>query len=105
MAKRVKLNLRGLEQVANLPAMRREVQGYTVRTAAAVRAMGIRVEGSPGDATLPVEHSMTVTRDMQVDRVKGYVTIAHAAGQAVQAKHGALTKAAAQVGLKVKAKR
>jgi hypothetical protein len=54
-----------------------------------VDRMGIRVEHEPGDIALPVE----------VD--EGFVSIAHPSGLFVQAKHGALTKAAAEAGLKV----
>lgn len=40
----------------------------------------------------------------ETDRRAASVTIAHAAGQAAQAKHGVLTRAAAAVGLEVRAK-
>jgi hypothetical protein len=46
-----------------------------------------------------------VTDDMRINRARGTVTIAHPAGLAMQAKHGTLTKAAASVGLTVKAKK
>lgn len=49
-----------------------------------------------GEINLPVKVTMTTT-----DRAHANVTLAHPAGQAVQAKHGALTKAAAQAGLDV----
>jgi hypothetical protein len=54
-----------------------------------VERMGIRVEHVPGDIALPVE----------VD--DGFVSIAHPSGMFVQAKHGPLTKGAAEAGLKV----
>ncbi|HET8581768.1 MAG TPA: hypothetical protein VFL65_00840 [Jatrophihabitans sp.] len=51
-------------------------------------------------ADMPIEVSSYKT-----DRRAARVTIAHPAGAAEQAKHGALTAAAAAVGLDVKAKR
>jgi hypothetical protein len=77
--------------------MTAEVKAAADAIAENVRAQGIRVEGTPGDVELPVEVRTSVT-----DRAKASVSIAHASGAAVQAKHGALTKAAAQVGLDVK---
>lgn len=53
--------------------------------------------GSVTDAPVTV-------RAYTTDRAAAAVTIAHPAGLAIQAKHGALTKAAASVGLEVKAK-
>ena len=53
--------------------------------------------GSVTDAEVTV---MSVTSD----RAKAFVAIAHPAGQAIEAKHGALKKAAASVGLTVKSK-
>lgn len=65
-----------------------------------VRAQNIRVgdhDGGPRERELPV----TVTL-VETDRAHASVTLAHPSGQAVQAKHGALTKAAAQAGLDVR---
>lgn len=65
-----------------------------------VRDMGIKVgdrDGGPHEYDLPVKVTMSTT-----DRAHANVTLAHPAGQAVQAKHGALTKAAAQAGLDVR---
>ena len=59
-------------------------------------AAGVNV-GNVTDAQVSV---MSVT----TDRAKALVTIMHPAGLAMQAKHGALTKAAAAVGLEVKSK-
>lgn len=64
--------------------------------ASAVRRQGIEVGAENGDGDeydLPVEVSM-------VDDVVR-VALAHPAGVAVQAKHGALTRGAAAVGLEV----
>ena len=62
-----------------------------------VRSMGVTVgdkEGGSSEYALPVVVSMYET-----DRAHAVVVLEHAAGDAVQAKHGALTKAAAQAGL------
>lgn len=55
------------------------------------QGLGIRVEGIPGDVALPV--------DVTDGDGEAFVTITHPSGEAVQAKHGALTKAATQAGL------
>ena len=99
MAERVKLNSRGIADAAKSAEMRREITALAERVADNVRAQGIQVEGVPGDTALPVEVTSYTT-----DRARSSVTIAHAAGQAVQAKHGSLTKAAAQAGLDVKSR-
>lgn len=65
-----------------------------------IRSQNIRVgamEGS-GEMDLPVEVSLGTT-----DRPRANVALAHPAGRAVQAKYGALTKAAARAGLDVHA--
>lgn len=59
--------------------------------------------GSVTDAEVGVRSD--VTTSMRNNRVRAEVTIAHPAGLAIQAKHGALTKAAASVGLTVKARK
>lgn len=97
MARNVRLNSSGIADVAKSAAVRAEVTQLAERVADNVRAQGIRVEGEPGDVALPVEVASYTT-----DRARSSVTIKHPSGQAVQAKHGALTKAAAQAGLDVK---
>lgn len=97
MARNVRLDHSGMAAVAKSAAVRAEVTKLAERVADNVRAQGIRVEGEPGDVSLPVEVTSYTT-----DRARSSVTIKHASGQAVQAKHGALTKAAAQAGLDVK---
>lgn len=65
-----------------------------------VRSQGIRVgdqDGGSYEVPLPVAVSMYET-----DRAHAVVVLEHAAGDAVQAKHGALTKAAAEAGLDVR---
>jgi len=54
-------------------------------------------------STGSVDARVTV-KEYTTDRAAAAVTIAHPAGLAIQAKHGALTKAAAAVGLEVRAK-
>jgi hypothetical protein len=97
MARNVRRNSRGIAEVAKSAAVAREITALAERVAANVRAQGIHVEGEPGDVALPVEVTSYTT-----DRARSSVTITHPAGQAVQAKHGSLTKAAAQAGLSVK---
>lgn len=99
---RVTLNSAGILAKLQSAQMQAEIAAATEAVAANVRAMNIRVgdrDGGPHEADLPVKTEVVVT-----DRAHGRVTIAHPAGQAVQAKHGALTKAAAQAGLEVRAK-
>lgn len=79
-----------LKEIAKSAKMRPALVDAGEAVADNVRAMSIRVEHEPGDIALPVD----VSED-------GSVTITHPSGQAVQAKHGALTKAAAEAGLSV----
>jgi hypothetical protein len=79
----------------------REVEA-TVERAAEELAGRVRdgwdghVEGIPGDVEIPVEVGVYKT-----DRPRASVHLAHPSGLAVQAKYGALTKAAADLGLEV----
>lgn len=97
MARPIKLNSRGIEEVAKSREMRAAIEDLADKVAANVRSQVIRVEGTPGDTALPVEVSVYET-----DRARASVIIAHPAGLAVQAKHGALTRAASEAGLQVK---
>lgn len=100
---RVKLNSAGIAAVLTSTEMHRAVHAAADQVADNVRAMNISVgdrDGGPDEVDLPVEVTVTTT-----DRAKARVTLTHPAGQAVQAKHGALTKAAAQAGLDVKERR
>jgi hypothetical protein len=97
MARNVRLDHSGIRSLMNSP----QVEALTVEAANAVadnvRAMGIRVgdkDGGPREEDMPVEVSLFHT-----DRPHAVVAITHASGDAVQAKHGALSKAAAQAGL------
>jgi len=65
---------------------------------ALARQIADRVDvGSVADADV-------IVRSYTTDRAAAAVSIAHPAGLAMQAKHGALTKAAASLGLEVKGK-
>jgi len=66
------------------------------------RDQGIKVgdkDGGKHEYDLPVTVKMFTT-----DRPHAVVALAHPAGESVQAKHGTLTKAAAQAGLDVRSK-
>lgn len=97
MARNVKLNSRGIEDIAKSPEMRRAITDLAERVAENARSQGVRVEGEPGDVALPVEVSSYVT-----DRARSSVILAHPAGLAVQAKRGTLTRAASEAGLQVR---
>lgn len=71
--------------------MRGPVDELAARIAAAV---------DTGSVDAPVKVTSYTT-----DRATAVVAIAHPAGMAIQAKHGALTKAAASVGLTVRDKK
>lgn len=104
MANRIKLAPpREIAKILKSPAMVAATRAAAEQVAQNVRDQGIKVgdsDGGPREVDLPVEVSMHIT-----DRAHANVTITHAAGASVQAKHGALTKAAAQVGLDVKARK
>ena len=91
----IKLNKAGLQSV-----LTNEMAGPVAGAGAAVAA-AVNV-GTVTDAEVVV--SVGVTTSMRINRARALVTIAHPAGLAIQAKHGALTKAAASAGLRVKAK-
>jgi hypothetical protein len=91
---------REIQTLLNQPGVRAATQKATEAVADGVRAMGISVgdrDGGARERELPVTTKLVTT-----DRPHGLVTLAHPAGMAVQAKHGALTKAAAQAGLDVR---
>ncbi len=97
---KVRLDSKGVRAILQSAEMHRAIQVTAEAVAANVEAQNITVgdrDGGTHEYPLPVEVSMTTT-----DRAHANVTLAHPAGQAVQAKHGALTKAAKQAGLDVK---
>lgn len=99
-APKVTLNHAGMAELLKSGEMQALVEKAAEEIAQNVRDQGIMVgafKGGAGEIPLPVTVSKTTT-----DRAHASVTLAHPAGIAVQAKHGALTKAAAAAGLEVK---
>lgn len=96
MTRRVHLNRRAVEAVLKSAGARALVSRVAEEVADNVRAQQHRVEGVPGDIELPVKVDVYET-----DRARASVLLAHPSGIAVQAKHGALSKAAAQAGLEI----
>lgn len=101
MARRgfIRLSSPGVAAVLKSVAMHDAIEDVAEVVADNVRAQSIRVgdkDGGPLERDLPVTVRMSTT-----DRAHANVTLAHPAGAAVQAKHGALTKAAGQAGLDV----
>lgn len=104
MARRlkVKLNHREIAKRLKDDDIRAAVRDAAERVKDAVEAQGITVgdrDGGAHEYPLPVEINSQTT-----DRAREVVVIPHAAGLAVQAKHGVLTKAASAAGLEVKSK-
>lgn len=100
MSADVKLDHGGIAALEKSGAMRALVDAAAEKVAANVRGLGIKVgdrDGGPREIALPVKVTNTTT-----DRAHASVTLAHPAGIAVQAKHGALTKGASAAGLTVK---
>lgn len=100
---RVKLNHAGIAAALKSREMHAAVEAEAEKVKANVEGMGITVGGFRGDSDeipLPVEVTMTTT-----DRAHANVNLAHPAGAAVQAKRGALTKAAGQAGLDVRGRK
>lgn len=82
------------------PRVRAGVAAEAERVADHVRGQSIEVgafEGGQGPIDLPVRVTSETT-----DRAVAFVTLAHPAGIAVQAKLGALSKAAAATGLSIR---
>ena len=96
----VKLDGDGIEAILKSGGMKALVDATAEKVAENVRAMNIGVgdrDGGPREVPLPVKVKTTTT-----DRAHAEVILAHPAGIAVQAKRGALTKAASQAGLEVR---
>lgn len=95
----IKLDKAGLGVILKSAAMRKMTEDAAEQLAENVRDQGIQVgafKGS-GEIELPVTVGTGTT-----DRADATVILAHPAGIAVQAKHGALTRAASALGLTVK---
>lgn len=97
MSVNVRLNRAGIAAILKSDEVRAIVNKAAEEVADNVRGQGLRVDDDPGEIELPVEVSTTTT-----DRAKANVVLAHPSGAAVQAKHGALTKAASAAGIKVR---
>jgi hypothetical protein len=96
----IKFDHAGIGGFLKSAEMHRLIQSVTEEVASNVREQGITVgdrDGGSHEYALPVKSDVTTT-----DRAHGRVVLAHPAGIAVQAKRGALTKAASQAGLEVK---
>jgi hypothetical protein len=103
MTSRIRLNHKGVSEILKSAPMAAEVKATAEKVAQNVRDQGIKVgdrDGGPHEYDLPVTVTMVTT-----DRAHALVTIAHPSGESVQAKHGSLTKAAAQAGLDVRGKK
>lgn len=92
-----KIDHDGMKAVLNSGEAQSAVRALAQEIAGQVEAQGITV--SSAGVPIPVK-----VDDFKTDRVGASVTLAHPAGTAVQIKHGALTRAAAAVGLEVKSK-
>lgn len=102
MARNVKLDSRGIAALLKSAPIDAATKAAAEAVAENVRGMGIKVGDKDGGAheyELPVRVFPHTT-----DRSHVVVALAHPSGEAVQAKHGALTKAAAQAGLDVRGK-
>jgi hypothetical protein len=97
---KVRLDHRGIAALLRGREMTDATREAAEAVADNVRSQGIRVgdiDGGSSEVELPVKVSMYET-----DRAHAVVVLEHASGEAVQAKHGALSKAAAQAGLDFK---
>lgn len=100
---RIRLNSRGLAAILKGDAMQAAIAAKAEEVAQNVREQGILIgdkDGGKHEKPLPVKVEQDVT-----DRARAAVILAHPAGLAVQAKHGALSKAAAQAGLDVRSRK
>jgi hypothetical protein len=95
----IKLDHSGLAAISKSPEMRKLVTDTANRIAEEVDKQNIEVGAfkGAGEIALPVS-----VRNETTDRATATVVLAHPAGIAVEAKHGALTKAASAVGLEVR---
>ena len=100
MASPIRLDHAGIAAILKSAEMAAAVKAAADSVADNVRAQGVKVgdhDGGPRERDLPVSVQMVTT-----DRAHAIVAITHPSGEAVQAKHGVLTKAAAQAGLDVR---
>ncbi|QLQ11179.1 MAG: hypothetical protein HZY75_13350 [Nocardioidaceae bacterium] len=101
--KGVTLDHAGIASILKSAGVASVIQSAAETMKADIEAAGVTVgdrDGGPREIALPVTVTMLTT-----DRAKARVSLAHAAGEAVQVKHGLLTKAAGAAGLDVRAKK
>jgi hypothetical protein len=98
---RVRISSAGAAEILKSAGVMAATKDAAEQVADNVRGQNITVGAMEGGGEMDLPVTVTVTT---TDRAHANVTLAHPAGQAVQAKHGALTKAAAQAGLDVRAK-
>lgn len=97
---KVKLNRGELADRLKDDDVRRAVRDLAERVKDHVEAQRITVGDRDGGSH---EHPLPVTINSQTtDRAREVVVLPHAAGLAVQAKHGVLTRAASAAGLEVR---
>lgn len=93
MSGRVHLDLQAMQRIVSSGDSAAARRRLGEKVADAVRSQGIRVGGENGSAD-EIDLPVLVSDE-------GSVVLAHPAGAAVQAKHGALTRAASAVGVRV----
>lgn len=94
-APKIRLDSRGIGEV-----LKRAQLASLVRAEAEAVAANVGTITAHDGQVVPVEVSTGVT-----DRTIARVTLTHAAGLGLQAKHGTLTKAASAAGLEVRGKK
>lgn len=102
VARNVKLDNAGIRELLKSRAIASATEDAANAVAENVKDMGIGVgdkDGGPHERDLPV-----TVRMVETDRAHAIVALAHPAGEAVQAKRGALTKGAAEAGLDFRAR-
>ena len=91
---KITLDHEGIGEVLNSPQVRMAVNALAHDVGETVK----EIIGSK----YPVNVDTRMTVGMQQDRERADIAIVHPAGKALQAKHGALTRAAAAHGLEVR---
>lgn len=102
MGSNVHLDRKALLAITETPEVRAALNELAHEIAENVEKQGIRVgdkDGGKHEQPLPVK-----VEEAEAGEHRAAVLLAHAAGVAVQAKHGAMTKAVTAAGLKVRDK-
>ncbi len=98
----IRLDRKALLAITETPEVRKALNGLAHEIAENVEKQGIRVgdkDGGKHEKPLPV-----MVEEAEAGEHRAAVLLAHAAGIAAQAKHGALTKAVTAAGLRVREK-